>query len=108
MRLIVGLILSKHAKNKQASKIATIPFDSQGSSSKIKAVPSEDEDDKEDDDEEEEATEIDLDGIDDDEIDGLILNEEEVKVKTLVWCRLNAMYLQVCVVAQMFRQLLQL
>ena len=34
-------------------------------------------------------------GIDDYEIDGLILSEEEVKVKTLVWCRLNALYLQV-------------
>jgi len=44
--------------------------------------------------EEEEAPEIDLTGIDDEEIDGLILTEEEVKVKTLVWCRLNAMYLQ--------------
>ena len=42
-----------------------------------------------------EAPEIDLTGIDDEEIDGLILTEEEVKVKTLVWCRLNAMYLQV-------------
>ena len=45
--------------------------------------------------EEEEEVEIDLEGIDDDEIDGLILSEEEVKVKTLVWCRLNAMFLQV-------------
>ena len=70
--------------------------------SKIKAEPSEDEDEEDIDEmkkteaeEEEEAAEIDLDGIDDDEIDGLILSEEEVKVKTLVWCRLNAMYLQV-------------
>ena len=79
-----------------------------GGSSKIKAKPSEDEEEEEakgdrkfvnneddDDANDGEESEIDLDGIDDEEIDGLILNEEEVKVKTLVWCRLNAIYLQV-------------
>lgn len=35
-----------------------------------------------------------LDDVDDEEIEGVILNEEEVKIKTQVWMELNKEYLQ--------------
>lgn len=35
-----------------------------------------------------------LDDVDDDEIENVILNEEEIKIKTQVWMELNKEYLQ--------------
>ncbi|XP_014673490.1 PREDICTED: transcription factor IIIB 90 kDa subunit-like [Priapulus caudatus] len=43
---------------------------------------------------EEEDGELDLTGIDDDELDKFILTEDEVKVKTDIWTKVNAEYLQ--------------
>ncbi|XP_028996662.1 transcription factor IIIB 90 kDa subunit [Betta splendens] len=41
-----------------------------------------------------ESEELDLDGIDDQEIDKYILNDKEVQVKTALWLKQNAEYLQ--------------
>uniref|UniRef100_UPI0037E86A82 BRF1 general transcription factor IIIB subunit b n=1 Tax=Semicossyphus pulcher TaxID=241346 RepID=UPI0037E86A82 len=46
------------------------------------------------DDEQSESGELDLDGIDDQEIDKYILNEKEVQVKTDLWMKQNAEYLK--------------
>ncbi|CAJ1077848.1 BRF1 RNA polymerase III transcription initiation factor subunit b [Xyrichtys novacula] len=46
------------------------------------------------DDEQSESGELDLDGIDDQEIEKYILNEREVQVKTDLWMKQNAEYLQ--------------
>ncbi|XP_073348721.1 BRF1 general transcription factor IIIB subunit b [Pagrus major] len=46
------------------------------------------------DDEQSEGGELDLDGIDDQEIDKYILNEREVQVKTELWMKQNAEYLK--------------
>ncbi|XP_030260187.1 transcription factor IIIB 90 kDa subunit [Sparus aurata] len=46
------------------------------------------------DDEQSEGGELDLDGIDDQEIDKYILNEREVEVKTELWMKQNAEYLK--------------
>jgi hypothetical protein len=41
----------------------------------------------------EEDGELDLDGIDDDEINGYIMNTQEVKKKTVLWEKLNEDYI---------------
>ena len=41
-----------------------------------------------------ESGELDLNGIDDDELDQFILSEDEVKIKTTIWMRANADFLQ--------------
>ena len=41
-----------------------------------------------------EEVELDLNGIDDGEIDGYLLKPDEVKVRTILWTRLNAEYLK--------------
>ncbi|XP_039981117.1 BRF1 RNA polymerase III transcription initiation factor subunit b isoform X5 [Xiphias gladius] len=46
------------------------------------------------DDDESESGELDLDGIDDQEIDKYILNDKEVQVKTELWMKQNAEYLK--------------
>ncbi|XP_076010475.1 transcription factor IIIB 90 kDa subunit-like [Genypterus blacodes] len=56
--------------------------------------PQEPEKDIKPDDEESEGGELDLDGIDDMEIEKYILNDKEVQVKTELWMKQNAEYLQ--------------
>jgi len=45
-------------------------------------------------DDENNGGELDLDGIDDDEIDGYIMNTQEVKKKTALWEQINSDYIQ--------------
>ncbi|KAM8725292.1 transcription factor IIIB 90 kDa subunit isoform 3-T3 [Acanthopagrus schlegelii] len=79
---------------RQAAPLAVILGKLPNATSLLQPTCDESETSEKPDDEQSEGGELDLDGIDDQEIDKYILNEREVEVKTELWMKQNAEYLE--------------